>query len=240
MSVIERIEMEAVFVLHAKPYRETSQLLEVLSQNYGCVGLVANGSRRPKSRWKSALRPFQPIRMSWSGRGPLYTLRAAEPSSTAARIEGLPLMAAFYMNELLITLVQRGDAHPNLFTHYAGALAGLSAGDDAEPVLRRFETSLLAEIGYGLIIDHEVVTGEPLASDRKYEYVIDRGPVPVADSHDGQMVFLGSELLAMARGEFDTKAQLKSAKRLLRAALNRNLNGRQLKTRAVLASMRRL
>jgi DNA repair protein RecO (recombination protein O) len=239
VSVVERIDMEAVFVLHTKPYRETSQLVEALSQDHGRVGLVANGSRRPKSRWKSALRPFQPIRMSWSGRGPLFTLRAAEPSAPAVGIAGITLMAAWYMNELLIMLTERGDAHPNLFTHYAGALAGLATSEDAEPVLRRFETSLLAEIGYGLIIDHDVATGAPLVGNQKYEYVIDRGPVPVADSQAGQMVFMGSELLATAHGVFENKAQLNSAKRLLRAALDRNLSGRQLKTRAVMASMRR-
>jgi DNA repair protein RecO (recombination protein O) len=239
VSAIERVEMEAVFLLHTQPYRETSQLLEVFSRDHGRVGLVANGSRRPKSRWKSALRPFQPVRMSWSGRGPLFTLRAAEPSSPPARVEGDSLMAAFYMNELLIKLIHRGDAHPNLFTHYAGALACLSAVDDTETVLRRFEVSLLDEIGYGLITDHDVVNNEALVSDRKYEYVIDRGPVPVPDSCEERLVFTGSELLAIARGVFETQAQLKSAKRLLRAALNRNLGGRPLKTRAVLASMRR-
>lgn len=239
MSVTERINMEAAFVLHAIPYRETSQILDVLTQDHGRIGLVANGSRRPKSRWKSTLRPFQPFRMSWSGRGSLFTLRAAEGSAPAARLTGTPLMAAYYMNELLIVLMHRGDPHPVLFTHYAGAVAALSAGEDAEPVLRRFEVSLLAEIGYGLIFDHDVVENQPLASDRKYQYVIDRGPVPVPDSHTGDLVFLGSDLLATAKGEFENDGQIKSAKRLLRAVLKSNLGDRTLKTRTVMASMRR-
>jgi DNA repair protein RecO (recombination protein O) len=239
VSAIERVEMEPAFLLHARPYRETSQLLDVLSRDHGRVGLVANGSRRPRSRWKSTLRPFQPLRISWSGRGSLYTLRDAEPAAEAARIEGMPLMSAFYMNELLIALVQRGDSHPNLFTHYAGALAALSADEDTEPVLRRFEISLLAEIGYGLVVEHDAELGEPLVSDRKYEYVVGRGAVPATDSSSGDMVFLGTELLAMARGEFQDAGQLKCAKRLLRVLLNWNLGGRSLKTRAVLASMRR-
>ena len=239
MSVVERVEMEATFLLHARPYRETSQLVEVLSQDHGRVALVANGSRRPKSRLKSALRPFQPLRMSWSGRGSLYSLRAAEPSGNGARISGMSLMAAYYMNELLMILLHKGDPHPNLFTHYGGALASLAAGDDAEPVLRRFEVALLAEIGYGLVIDRDVIDEEPLVAEQKYEYVVDRGPVPVSDNICGELVFLGSDLLAMNRGIFHDAEQLKSAKRLLRAALNRSLGDRSLKTRAVMASMRR-
>ena len=112
MNAIQRVEMEAAFLLHATPYRETSQILDVLSQDHGRVALVANGSRRPKSRWKGTLRPFQPFRMSWSGRGSLYTLRAAEASVAAGPITGDPLMAGYYMNELLIALTHRDDPHP--------------------------------------------------------------------------------------------------------------------------------
>ena len=124
------------------------------------------------------------------------------------------------MNELLIALIHRGDPHPNLFTHYAGALASLAAGDHAEPVLRRFEVSLLAEIGYGLRLDCDVLEDQPLVDDQKYEYVIDRGPVPVTNRDHGEMVFQGSELLATARGEFQDEVQLKSAKHLPQFTVN--------------------
>jgi DNA repair protein RecO (recombination protein O) len=239
MSLMERVEMEAAFLLHARPYRETSQILEILSQNHGRIGLVAKGSRRPKSRWKNALRPFQLCQMSWSGRGELYTLRAAETFGPPAQVRGMPLMAAYYMNELLIALMHRSDPHPNLFTHYGGALASLGNAADTELVLRRFEVALLAEIGYGIVVEHDVVDERPLDAERKYEYVIERGPVPVPDTHSGELVFRGSELLAIANGDRLDVDQLRSAKRLLRAVLNSSLGGRPLKTRQVLAAMQR-
>lgn len=239
MSPIERVEMEPAFLLHARPYRETSQILDILSQSHGRIGVVANGSRRPKSRWKNALRPFQLCQMSWSGRGDLFTLRAAEPVGAAAKVSGMPLMAAYYMNELLIALMHRCDPHPNLFTHYGGALASLANNEETELVLRRFEVALLAEIGYGIVVEHDVVDELALEANRKYEYVIDRGPVPVSDTHSGELVFQGSELLAIANGDRLDVEQLKSAKRLLRAVLNSSLGGRRLKTRQVMAEMRR-
>jgi len=239
MSSVERVEMEPAFLLHARPYRETSQILDILSQNHGRIALVANGSRRPKSRWKNALRPFQLCQMSWSGRGDLYTLRSAEIVGPPAQVTGMPLMAAYYMNELLISLMHRCDPHPNLFTHYGGALGSLANEGDTELVLRRFEVALLAEVGYGIVAEYDVVDERALEADRKYEYVIDRGPVPVPDTHSGDLVFLGSELLAIANGDRLNVEQLKSAKRLLRAVLNSSLGGRQLKTRQVLAAMRR-
>jgi len=238
-ATVERVEMEAAFLLHSRPWRETSRLLEVFSQQHGRIGLIANGAMRPKSKWRSVLRPFQPLRLSWSGRGSLYTLRSAEPSSQAFDIKGMPLMSAYYVNELLLTLMQRRDAHADLFAHYAATLDELSAVSDAEPVLRRFEVLLLAEVGYGLILEEDAVEHLPLEPDRLYEYVLDRGPVPVGDNNEGGLVFHGSDLMAIGRGQCVTEAQLRCAKRLLRPVLNRALGGKTLRTREVLASMLR-
>jgi len=238
-STVERVYMEAAFMLHAHPYRESSRILEVFSQSHGRVGLVANGARRPKSKWRSVLRPFQPLRVSWSGRGSLYTLRFAEPSSAPFDISGLALMSAYYLNELLMTLMQRRDAHPDLFAHYAAALDALSHVEESEAVLRRFEVALLAEIGYGLVVDGDVVAQQPLEAERRYEYVIDRGPVPVGVGHVGDLVFSGADLVAIGRGEFADQRQLRNAKRLLRPILNWALGGKPLRTREVLTAMMR-
>jgi len=237
VSQINRIELEAAFLLHAMPYRESSQVIEVLSQDHGRVGLVARGSRRPKSRWKSTLRPFQPMRMSWSGRGSLQTLRAAEPTSLSLPLTGMTLMAGYYMNELLIALLHRGDPHPDLFAHYGAALATLAEGEALEPALRRFELALLAEIGYGLVTDRDAADGQPLSSDRWYEYLADQGPVPVAAGTVGGLVVNGADLAAIGDGVFDRPERLRIAKRLLREKLNWCLGGRPLKTRQVIAAM---
>ena len=237
MTQTQRIELEASFLLHARPYRESSQIIDVLSQEHGRVGLVARGSRRPRSHWKSTLRPFQPLRMSWSGRGSLQTLRAAEPTSPSLPFTGMTLMAGYYMNELLIALLHRGDPHPDLFAHYGATLATLAAGEALEPTLRRFELALLAEIGYGLVTDRDAADGQPLSSDRWYEYLADQGPVPVAEGTVGGLVVNGADLAAIGDGVFDRPERLRIAKRLLREKLNWCLGGRPLKTRQVIASM---
>ncbi len=240
MSGVERIELEAVFLLHIKPYRESSQLVEVFSQEHGRVGLVARGSRRPASRWKSALRPFQPMRMSWSGRGSLQTLHNAEPTATPLSFAGMYLMAGYYMNELLISLLHRGDPHTNLFAHYGAALATLADGEELEPILRRFELALLDEIGYGLVTDRDAADGQPLRADCSYEYFVDRGPVRAANRNgtEGGLVVSGADLSAIGNGVFEDAGQLSIAKRLLREKLSWCLGGRPLKTRQVIASMR--
>ncbi|MEQ1801727.1 MAG: DNA repair protein RecO [Gammaproteobacteria bacterium] len=231
-------ELEDAFILHARPYQETSQILEVLGAHHGRVGLVARGARRPKSPWRSVLQPFLPLRLSWAGRGSLYTLRGAEAASFSLALEGVSLMGAFYLNELILNFVRRGDPHPGLFIAYSQALAELRAGGDPEPALRRFELQLLAEAGYGLNLDHDVLNDMPLDPEALYEYRLEQGPVPSA-AGGAALTLSGAELLAIGRGELTSPASLQAAKRLLRAVLAHYLDGRTLKTRAVLASMRR-
>jgi DNA repair protein RecO (recombination protein O) len=238
MPAVQRVEMESSFLLHARSYRETSQILEVLSHNYGRVGIVARGARRPRSRWPAVLQPFQPLRVSWSGRGELFTLRAAEPAAHAAPMAGMRLMAGFYMNELLLVFVRRGDPHPVLFAHYTAALADLAGDDDMEIILRQFEIALLAEAGYGLSLECVAVTGEPLSPTGQYQYVIDQGPVPVVHGQTDGLIFSGEELLAIHSREFGCGNVRRCAKRLTRAVLQHHMHGRELKTREVLAAMR--
>jgi DNA repair protein RecO (recombination protein O) len=179
------------------------------------------------------------MRMSWSGRGSLQTLRAAETTSPPLPFTGMRLMAGYYINELLIALLHRSDPHPNLFAYYGAALAALAAEEELEPALRRFELALLTEIGYGLVTDCDAANGLPLRSDHWYEYVADQGPVPVAAGTVGELVVSGADLTAIGNGVFDRPERLLMAKRLLRKKLNWCLGGRTLKTRQVIASMHR-
>jgi DNA repair protein RecO (recombination protein O) len=239
MSERVRVHLESAFVLRTRAYRETSQILEVLSWQFGRVGLVARGARGPRSKWRGLLSPFQPLRMSWSGHGALYTLTGAETSANEVAVQGVRLMAGFYLNELILNFLQRGDPHPDLFTHYAAALAELADAGDVEVALRRFELSLLSEVGYGLVLDHEANGGRPLVPGRRYEYIVTEGPVLVSNERTGDMIFPGSELIAIAHSRFTDAAQRRSAKKLLRAVLDYHLGGRPLKTRQVLSSMYR-
>lgn len=232
------IELEDAFILHARPYQETSQILEALGAQHGRVGLVARGARRPKSPWRSILQPFLPLRLSWVGRGALYTLRGAEAASFATSLDGVSLMGAFYLNELVLNFVRRGDPHPGLFMAYSHALAELRTGGDPEPALRRFEMQLLAEVGYGLNLDHDALNDVPLDPLALYEYRLEQGPVPVA-AGGAALTFSGAELLAIGRSDLSSPASLQAARRLLRSVLAHYLDGKVLKTRAVLASMRR-
>ncbi len=237
MSVVERVLLEPAFVLHGRLYRETSELLEVLSRDHGRISIVARGLRRPRSSLRSLLQPFRLLLLTWSGRaGGLMTLGAAEAAGGALELAGDRLMSGFYLNELLLRFLHRGDPHPQVFAAYAQVLAGLGSGAFPEPLLRRFETELLAESGYGLNLDHEALTGLPLDPAGWYEYVADHGPVAGMETAAG---YRGADLLAISRGEFPDARTLQSARRLLRTILDHYLGGEPLKTRRVARALRR-
>lgn len=232
-----RVVLAPAFILHRRPYRESSLLVEALSRDYGRVGLVARGASRPRARLKALLQPFQPLLLSWSGRGDLTTLHAAEELQ---RLPGLPaarLLSGFYLNELLIMLLARGDPCPELFAGYQRALAEL-AGDANEQVpLRRFEVELLARLGYGLQLTHEADNGRPLLAGQRYRYLLDRGPVPLTEAGPG-IIISGQSLLALAAGEFGEPAMLQEVKQLTRAALAARLD-KPLQSRAMIGALRR-
>ena len=196
-----RVELEPAWVLHTRQYRETSMMLEVFTPGSGRIGLVARGARRPKSPLRALLRPFEPLVLSWSGRGDLATLQQAERTGPGVTLRDAGLAAGFYANELLIRLLERRDPHPLLFAHYSALLEELVSPERIEPGLRNFEIALLTELGFGLNLGHSAQDHTPLDKEKNYEYQLERGVVPVA-MEIGGLVFKGSVLLAIDAGNW--------------------------------------
>jgi len=241
MASHNRIELEPGYVLHGRAYRETSQILELFTAEYGRVGVVARGARRPKSALRGLLNPFQPLRLSWSGRGELATLTQAELGGVALPLAGTAVMAGFYANELVLKLLGRNDPHPDLFLHYSSLIAVLakSKGDDLETALRQFEMRLLDEIGYAPNFHLEAISHEPLEPASWYEFNVGEGAVPALSGADRSACYRGSVLLAIQQLDFTLPETRRAAKTLLRNVLNFHLGERGLQTRRVASAMKR-
>ncbi|HET7674686.1 MAG TPA: DNA repair protein RecO [Gammaproteobacteria bacterium] len=235
---MERASLEPAYILHQRPWRDSSLLIEAFSRRHGRVGLIARGARRSKSKQRALLQPFQPLLLSWTGRGDLATLAGVEAAAAAMPLAGSALFCGFYLNELLMRLLHRHDPHPRLFDDYAAALAGLAGSIDEEVALRLFEKRLLAACGYGLNLTSDIMSGEAVKADREYEYVLEQGP-RVCGQGAGGLVLGGSSLLALAADRLDDERVLREVKKLLRAALDMYLGGKPLKTREVLRALRR-
>jgi DNA repair protein RecO (recombination protein O) len=239
MTTQRRVQQQPAFILHHRPFRDTSQILDVLSRDHGKLALVARGSRGSRSRLKGILRPFMPLDISWVQRTDLGTLTGAEVRGAPLSLTGDALLCGYYVNELLIHFLHRHDPQPEIFELYGRTLTALGAADDVAVCLRQFELELLRQVGYALNLGHDAVTHEALDESRHYEYRMEQGPVGVGRS-DGPLVFPGAVLAAIDGGDFERPEVLRAANRLLREVIDFHLGGKVLKTRKVLMDIRRL
>ena len=223
--------LQPAYLLHRRPYRESSQLLELLTAEYGRIGAVARGLRR-RSRGGSPgalLQPFSPLLVGLAGRGELKTLAGVETGGGLAPLRGDALLSGLYVNELLVRLLHRDDPQPGIFASYAVVLGALAGGDPVEPALRRFECELLEALGYAFAFDRDAGAGVAVAPSGRYLFEPGVGlcaPRPGA----GGTSFAGADLLRAAAGDFTGSAG-KAAKGVLRSALGELLGERPLRSR---------
>ncbi len=233
-AVRSRVDGQRAYVLHAYPYSETSQIVDVFSRGHGRLPLLARGARRPRSSLRGILQGFQPLELAWFGAGEVKTLAKAEWCGGLPPLQGKALFVGYYLNELLMKLLPREDAHDRLFDAYEEALRALvqRAGDAA--TLRRFETALLRELGYGLVLDREAGSGNPVEAGHDYVFVIERGAIPAAAAaEDGQARISGRTLLDMAADRYEEARTLAESKQLMRRLLTHYLGGQLLQSRKV-------
>jgi len=222
------MDFEPAYLLHTRPYRESSLLAELLVAGRGRVGVVMRGARSGK---RAAAQLFQPLLVQLAGQGELKTLKALDTAGSLLPLAGHALFSGFYLNELLVRLLQRELPLPAVFLAYAGALgelAGQIEQQDVEPVLRRFEKQLLDALGYGFSFSIDGDSGAPIVPGLHYSYLPERGFSQVYDARDS---YAGRVLLELDAGHYDTPEQRQVAKQVLRQALARQLGGRPLKSR---------
>jgi DNA repair protein RecO (recombination protein O) len=167
----------------------------------------------------------------------LARLIHAESVDTAPQLTGDRLMAAFYVNELLLKLTPRNDAAQPLFDLYARIRSELAGGDSLSWMLRRFERDLLDALGVGLPWDQSS-DGETVEAGMRYRLDPEIGPVAqmrgLADSLGGET------LLALAADRKPTAQQLVELRRALRSVLGSHLGPGGLRSWGLLDELARV
>lgn len=224
-----RLQLHPAYILHRRPYSNSSLLIECFTLSHGRFPAVAKGVNRGRSTIAGLLQPFHPLLIRWSGRGEVKSLHAQEAVAPPQELQGRLLYCGFYLNELLLRLLPREDPHEALFGSYGSTLTRLAQGDAVEPLLRCFEVELLAQLGFGLVLDRDAVDGAPLNPLQRYHYVIDQGPLP-CDSADPAGLS-GATLIGLEKGMFSDRVALTEARTLTRYVLRHYLGSRPLKSR---------
>jgi DNA repair protein RecO (recombination protein O) len=235
-----RHEHERGYVLHTYPYSETSLIVETFTRDYGRVPMIAKGAKRPGSALRGALMQFQPVAFSWSGKNDLRSLIQAEWLGGLPALAGDALFCGFYLNELLLKLLARDDAHERLFDRYEEALRALGGRVEEASVLRGFERELLREIGYALNLTHEADEGAAIVAEGRYVYHPERGARRLDAREHPDFEISGRALLELDYGTYSTPQTATQAKLLMRQLLNHHLNGKPLATRQIFTELQQL
>lgn len=232
------VQQEPAYVLHRRPWRETSLMVDIFSLNAGRITLIARGGNTAKSPLKAQLQPFQPLLLDWAGRSDLKTLTQADVRSGPALKRTLSLYSGLYVNELLQRLLPMADPHPQLFASYIDVIAELSEASDVEPVLRRFEQSFAAELGYNFAWDQTTDAGQPVEAAGHYCYDPEQGILAAPSPGTRLRNLPGGTLLALASGDLETAECRRVAKRVTRVLVDYLLQGKVLHSRSLFSHHR--
>jgi len=229
--------LHPAYILHYRPYRETSMLLDVFSRDHGRVDLVAKGAKQKRNSMSLLLQPYQRLLMSWSGTSELMTLNKVETDRPAHILERDRLISAFYINELVIRLLHQHEAHPELFDIYDATLDDLSAREnDQQVVIRIFEKRLLQSLGYAVVLDHDVDTGAHIDDGKDYYYLAERGPTTNLPKDNDYVKISGTTLRSLAQENLEGRNVLDECKKLMRYVLQKHLGQKPLASRTLYAS----
>ena len=237
MSQQGRVDRQPGYLLHTQPYRETSLLVEVFTPQHGRFTLVARGARRPRADVRGVLLPFQPLTLSWFGKGEVRTLHTAEWNGGVPQLSGIRLVCGFYLNELMLKLTARDDAEPRAFTIYDQAVRALAQTHTLSSVLRRYELRLLQALGYAGSFACDL-HGELI--DPAADYLCRGGALPERASGEaaGPSVCLpGAELLAIEADDYAAASTRRAARSLLRLLLTDLLGEEPLASRELLQAI---
>jgi DNA repair protein RecO (recombination protein O) len=220
-----RIQLEPAYILHSRPFRETSLIVEAFTREHGRVATVARGAKSARSRWRNVLQPFRPLLLSWNQKSDLGTLTAVDQVASPPALQGQSLYCGLYLNELLMRLLHRGDPHSEVFERYRHVLSELASEASPQPVLRVFEKNLLEAIGYAMLLDREFETGKDVQSQNWYDYQPDRGPI--LTSGPGKKRISGEALLALHTENLQAEC-LPELRMLMRSVIGYHLGGKPL------------
>ena len=227
-----QIQLQPAFILQHRKYRESSLIIDVLTRDFGIVSILARGVRKPKSKTAGLLLAFSALKLSYLGRNELKILTHVELHEMLPRLSGLSLYCGFYINELVGYLLHKHDPHPEVYVEYQRCLTLMAENQNTEQILRFFELNLIEHIGYGFQLTVDFKTDKAVQSAQQYSYYVDSGMQASVNGY-----ISGKTLLALEAREPLNQQALYEAKQLMRRIIDFQLQGKELKSRAVLAKI---
>ena len=234
--MFKSLTLESAIVLHTRPYKETSLIVDSFTRNHGRVAFVAKGAKRPKSKIGVIKTPSCLFLISCRGKGDLKTLTHCE-ISTYFDPSSENFNSLIYLNELLIKLLEKEDPHPEIFDHYLKVSNFLKhlGKKDLGSQLRYFELNLLKEIGYGLDLKFEANSNNKIKEEKRYAFNPIIGFQPLKNSSDEENSYHGKDIINFLKGDLTSPDSLLASKQIMREAIDFHLGNKSIKIREYLS-----
>ena len=236
--MINKITLEPAFVLHTRPYQETSIIVDFFTKSFGRVNAIAKGAKRPKSPLRSVLTPASKLSITLSGKSDLKTLSSIEITDHFYLNNSVSLNSVIYVNELITKCTEKEDPHKIIFDQYENLLKNLSNETnppDLEKILRNFELNLLQEMGYGIDLSRDSDSNKKINKDCEYLFDPTKGFVLNTANNALTKLFSGEDIINFDKGDFEKKGTRDTAKIIMRKALDFHLGNKTLNIRKYLA-----
>ena len=229
---MNKIDLEPAYLLHTKPYSETSVIVDLLTKNHGRICALAKGARRTKSKLRFCLEMFSKLLVSYSGKGDLKLLLNVEFCEKSNYLSGNKLVCGFYINEILTYLTFKGVPSERVFECYSDVF-NEEKDFGTERCLRTFEKRLLTAIGYAINLKTDI-NGDPIDPGGFYRYLHDDGFLCCFNKTDSiRDVFSGKSLIAFDSDDLNVASDFKEIKRLMRMVISYRIGGKKIKSRSL-------
>src|SRR5262247_1876588 len=145
-------EKSRAIVLRVVEFSETSCVVTLFTEDFGKIGALAKGARRPKGPFEGALDLLAMVRIVLLRKSSdvldLLTEAKLERRFRSAQRDLARLYAGYYVAELLAELTDTGDPHPELFVAGEQTLEDLDRGSPLAETVLRFELAALRLLGH--------------------------------------------------------------------------------------------
>ena len=229
----QRISKQPAFIISRRSFSESSLLIDIFTRDYGRITLLAKGARRLKSPYRGVLHSFTVLLLSWSGKSSLMTLTSADCIQKPYTFSHDSLMCAWYANELLQLFLQRHDPHEEVFNHYLQLLEKIDHGYQIQWSLRIFEKTLLAEVGYGLVLDRDSSNTNLIEPQAIYHYIPEIGLIKQGQTVTSGIQISGNALLSFNNGKCPNEKEQLEIKYLTRFVINWHTEGKEIQSRRI-------
>lgn len=226
---MNKTSLQRAYVLHQRPFSETSTILDCFTEQAGRISIIAKGVRK---RRKTQVQSFCEYWLQFGGKAELKQLYSIDIMSQQLPLTGMALSCGFYVNELLLKLIEKEEPASKLWDCYHQTIVALSKKTNLSLALREFELNLTAELGYGFHLD-ETRNGDPLQPSQQYVFEFSYGIEPFVGQAvtSSMQLFTGQQLLAIQARAWHEADTLYAAKRLLRQVIDELLDGKPLQSR---------